>query len=204
MTSPYINTQLTTSVSIDPVQMDNEIYIYLKRNLEAKILNKCYKEYGFVVDIFKILDYSDAVIPAENYTASARFGIKFSCKLCRPISNTQIIAKINRANRMLITANNGPISIIITNSRKNDEIFFFDNAGNLRYKKDNESFIIKSNDFVKVKLLTANFKDKDEKINAIGFLEDMATDKEVELFSQDLFDKGDDSALVSYANYIKQ
>ena len=57
MISPYINTKLYTHVSLLPNQMDNKLYINLKKNLENKVARRCFKDKGYIMDIYKILDY---------------------------------------------------------------------------------------------------------------------------------------------------
>ena len=53
MLSPYINTKLTTSVLLHPYQMDNKIYINLKKNLEKKIVGSCFSKYGYIVKLIR-------------------------------------------------------------------------------------------------------------------------------------------------------
>src|SRR5437016_615733 len=120
--SPYINSILLTSVMLNPYQMDNKIYINLKKNLENKVNGKCFSKYGYVVKVIEILAYKDGVIEAENTQSSALFDLNFSCKLCCPLKNTQIVCKIDRVNKLLITAVNGPIIIVITHDRINSNI----------------------------------------------------------------------------------
>lgn len=135
MTSPYINTKIYSSVILFPHQMNNKVYINLKQNLERKIVGRCLLNYGFVVKVIEILSYKDGVIEAENTDASALFDVVFSCRLCIPLKNTQIVCQIERVNKLLITAINGPILVIVTNNRINDKVFFKDNNNNIRYKK---------------------------------------------------------------------
>ena len=199
MSSPYINTKLKTSILLHPYQMDNKVYINLKSNLERKIVGKCYSKYGFVVKVIEILNYKEGVIEAENTDSSALFELEFSTRICLPLKDTQIICKVDRVNKLLITAVNGPIVVIITNDRINDKVFFKDNNNNVRYKIDNKSDILKSNDMIKVTLRTIQFYDSDEKIKAIGFLDDIADVGEKKMFFDDEYK---DSSFVDYNNYI--
>src|SRR5207302_6611862 len=124
ITGPYITTVLSTSVMLNPRQLDNSIYINLKKNLIEKIEGKCYKNYGFVTKIYKILEYSEGVIVPENPMAGVLFNVKFTCRLCNPLKNTEIVCKIQKMKGMLINAINGPITVIITMDRLNDKIFY--------------------------------------------------------------------------------
>ena len=187
MSSPYINTELSSYVSLHPNQMDNKIYLSLKKNLENKVAKRCFKDKGYIMEIYKLLEYKDGVIEAENPSGSAIFDVKFSCRLCVPLKNKEFIYKVNQVNKLLMTASNGPILVIITNDRINDKVFFLDNNNNLRYKKGDKSHILEPNEFVKVTLLSTTFNNGDDKIKAIGYLNDMATDKDIEPFYTDLY-----------------
>jgi len=203
MTSPYINTKLFTTISLRPDQLDNKIYLNLKKNLEDKIVSKCYKDYGYIVDIFQILNYKDGIIEAENLAASVTFDVEFSCRLCRPLRKKQIICQVNRVNKVLVTTENGPILVIITSDRINDKIFFSDNNNVLRYRKNDTSYILKPKEFVKVTILSIIFNHGDVKIKAMGFLDDVVDqEKDIENFYQDLYRK--DKEISDYRKYIEE
>ena len=203
MSSPYINTKLKTRISLLPDQLDNKIYINLKRNLERNILNKCFRSYGFVSEIYEIIKYESGLVEPENLMASAIFNIEFSCRLCRPIKNTKIICQINRVNKVLITAENGPILVIITNDRINDKVFFTDNNNNIRYKKDDTSHILKANDFVIITILSIMFNNGDDKIKAIGMLDNIASEKDTEKFYSDLYNKDGDTVVENISQFVE-
>lgn len=198
MEGPYINTKLSTTVSLRPDQMDNKVYINLKRNLEEKINSRCYKDYGYISNIYEILEYKDGVIEAENLMGSAVFDVSFSCRLCKPLKNHIVVAKIKRVNKVLITAENGPILIIITNDRVDSDVFFTDNNNNIRYKKDGSSEMLKSGDYVKITIRSVVFNDQDTKIKAMGYLENIATDKEIKQHFEDMYSSDE---LVDYDQY---
>lgn len=200
MTSPYINTKLSTSVLLHPYQMNNDIYINLKQNLEKKVSGKCFSKYGYIVKVIEILEYKDGVIEAENTESSALFDLTFSCRLCAPIRNTEIICEIDRINKQLITATNGPILIVITNDRINKDIFFKDNNNNIRWKKGEQTDILKQKDFIKVTLQTLQFYDGDEKIKGIGFVNDIATEDEQKKFYADQYKEV--TEFVDFEEYI--
>ena len=187
MTSPYVNTVLSKTVPLHPYQMNNKIYLNLKNNLERSIVGKCYSKYGFIVKIIKIEKVNEGVIEAENTDASAFFDLSFSCRICLPLKDTQIICQIDKVNKVLITAVNGPILVIITNDRINDKVFFKDNNNNIRYKKEDQSDILKSQDFIKVTLETIRFHNGDEKIKAIGYMDDIASESDQKKFYEDQY-----------------
>ncbi|CAH6421407.1 DNA-directed RNA polymerase [uncultured virus] len=191
--------------------MDNKLYLNLKRNLEGKLLKRCFKHYGFISDIFQIINYQDGEIQSENITASATFKLEFSCRLCKPLVNQKIICQINQVNKVLITAANGPIIIIITNDRINDNNFFTDNNNNVRYKNTDGSQILRPKEFIKVSIIAVVFNHGDEKIKAMGFLDSMANDEEIKKYYQDMYinqmdleETGNENdQLIDYQDYVK-
>jgi len=186
MTSPYINTKLYTRVLVQPNQLNNEIYRNLKHNLIKKIANKCYKDYGYIQQIYEITRYKDANIPAENSKSPAYYNVDFSCKLCIPIVNRQIICKIISTSDLFLTASNGPILVVITNDRKNNDIFFTDGNNRLRRKLPNKrSEILRPGDIIKITVQSRIFSDGDNKIKVIGFINDMATKDEIVQFENE-------------------
>lgn len=190
--SPFINTVIQNSTILHPYQMNNSVYRSLKTNLERKLVGKCFSNYGYIVKIIEILSYKDGVIEAENTESSALFDLTFSCRICAPLKNTQIICEIDRVNKLLITAVNGPILIVITNDRTNSKVFFKDNNNNIRYKKEGQSLMLQPHDFIKVTLQTIQFFDGDEKIKAIGFMEDIADESEKKKYYEDQYVESND------------
>ena len=187
---------------LHPHQMNNKVYINLKKNLEDKILNRCFSKYGYIIKIIEILGYNDGIIECENPQSAALFDISFSCRLCAPLKNMQIICKIDRVNKLLVTAINGPILVVITNDRINNEIFFKDNNNNIRYKKEGLSNILMPEDFIRVTLQSIKFFDGDEKIKAIGFIDDMATEPDKQKFYSETYNT-ESAPVLDYEKYIE-
>jgi DNA-directed RNA polymerase subunit E'/Rpb7 len=181
--SPYINTTLITPVMIQPNQMDNKLYTNIKYNLIRKLEGKCYLTYGYINKINKIEDISEGVVEAEDATCSIKFVVKFNCKLCYPIKNKYLICKIDRMNKTLISAINGPIKVIITPDKINKDIFYPDGDRNIRIKE--KSKLIEPELYVKVLILQSTFSNYDTSIIAIGNLHDIATDDEIAMYNKD-------------------
>ena len=181
--SPYINTTLISPVMLYPNQMDNKIYLHLKSNLNNKLVGKCYQNFGYIMTIYKIEDISEGVIEAEDPSCSAKMVVKFSCRLCIPPKNKYLICKIDRMNKALISAINGPIKVIITQDKINKEQFFTDTDRNIRIKKG--SAVLSPDMFVKVLILSSTFGNYDTSILSIGLLHDLATEDEITLFKND-------------------
>ncbi len=179
--SPYIITELTAAITLEPHQFDNHIYKHLKDNLIKRFQGKCFKDYGFITKIYDIVKKSDGYIVAENPKSSATFYVTFTCKLCFPLLKKHIICKIEKANKQILRLINGPINILVTSDRINKNIFFVDNNGDLKAKKNNNKDIvpIEIGTYVKVLIEHRQFNDDDRIIIAIGIIEDIATDDEI-------------------------
>lgn len=189
MTSPYKNRILHTTVTIHPHQMENKLYLNLKQNLVKKVEGKCFGSYGYVMDVIEILDKEDGEVPAENFDASAIYGVTFSCRLCAPVKNIQIICQIEMITRAIMRLKNGPITVVVMSDRINNSIFTYDIYGNLRYKEDKNYKNLAKNDFVKVTIVSLMFNDGDDKIIALGYLNNIADKKDIETFYKDLYRK---------------
>lgn len=175
--NPFNKTILSTPIMISPDQMDNKMYIHLKSNLINKLENKCYENYGYVDKIYNIEDISDGIIEPEDPSCSAKIQVKFSCKLYLPIIGKELICKIDRMNKALIMGINGPIKVIITADKINKDNFFPDINRNIRVKGTSE--IVVPNMYIRVLVISKSFSNYDKNILVIGFLQAMATEKEI-------------------------
>lgn len=178
--NPYKKTILTTPIMILPDQMDNKMYIHLKSNLVNKLEGKCYENYGYIDKIYNIEEISDGIIEPEDPSCSAKMDVKFTCNLFLPIVGKEIICKIDRMNKALIMGINGPIKVIITSDKINKENFFPDINRNIRIKETSE--IVVPNMYLRVQVISRSFSNYDKNILVIGFLQNIATQKEIDEF----------------------
>jgi len=210
MNTPYINTKLDTVITITPSQMGNNLYINIKQNLEKKLKGKCFKDYGYIDEIYNIVEYNGGYIEAEDLSASAKFNVTFACRLCRPLKMKKIICRVNKVNKSLMTLTNGPILAIVTIDRINDNNFFIDSNRNVRYKNinnirknnnSNVSPIVKSGELAKVVISAIKFNNGGNIIKVIGILDDLANDNEIELYEKEDHKFNIDTK--EYNNYIE-
>lgn len=178
--SPYINTTLVCPIMLFPNQMDNKMYLHIKDNLINKLVGRCYKNYGFIKEIYKIDEISDGVIEPEDPTCSSKFTVKFTCRLCIPIKNKEIIFKIDRMNKALISGVNGPLQAIITPDKINKDKFYPDNNRNIRIRGTSD--VLVPDMYIRVLVLSSSFSDYERTILVIGFLQDIASKEEYENF----------------------
>ena len=179
ISTPYLDSELYSRILIRPQQINNDIYINLKNNLKKKVEKKCNK-YGFITKIYKILDFSEGEVVPENFDSSIVFNVKFSCRICLPVSDTNIICKVDLLNKSLIKASNGPIVCIIGINYINENNFTLNNKGDILSVNKNE--VLKAGDYIIVKIKGTNFFPGDERIVILGGLESLPTDEEVKIY----------------------
>ena len=197
MSSPYINTYLNTTVRIQPNQMDNNIRKHIKNSIEREHLNKCFLDYGYLNKIHEIYPDYDAEIVAEDPMACALFNVRVSCTLCRPILNSSIICKAVGITPPIIYLVNGPLDIIIKTSQNlNKNTFVFNQRLNRWTAKKDENLntgtsadtdtdakkkfvLLEEGMYLKVKILNKKIIDKSDRILCTGYLEAIASEKEI-------------------------
>lgn len=203
MSGPYITTLLSTTVNLNPRQMDNKIYKNLKDNLIKKVEGKCYRNFGFISKIYDIKEYSEGVLIPENPMAAATFAVKFTCRLCNPLRKKQIVCKVAKINNMFINAQNGPITMIITMNRINNDVFYQEQkTGKLMAKHNGKTTEITPSSYIIATIESRTFNDMDSIIMAIGELNRLATDEEInDSFKQEYNVNND---LTDYNEYIQR
>jgi len=202
MTAPYFNTNLYTTVSLHPSQMDNDIYKHLKNNLIRKLQGKCYKSYGYIIKIYKIEERSEGKLIAEDNSASASYEVKFSCKLCKPLKNTLIICEIIQINKSIIYLKNGPIHVFILDNggNVNQNNFIYDERKNVLLANvgNNKGVPVVIGTFVKVKVIDT--KIETQRIIVLGTMESLASKKESD---ESIVMRERDDEFINYDEYVK-
>lgn len=201
MTSPYINTYLYSTVPLAPYQMQNDLYLNLKDNLKNHVEGRCYLDYGYLDKVYKIMESKSGVIDAENIHSTAMYDVKFSCKLCCPVVNQQLVCKVDNVSKVLITATNGPIMAIIPINRVNSNVFYTDRNNRIRYRTDKDSDMLKKGDFVKLTTINIIFHDRDTKIKTVAFLDDIASEDDIKAYYDDIYDN--EKPFVNVGEYRK-
>jgi DNA-directed RNA polymerase subunit E'/Rpb7 len=203
MTSPYFNTYLTTEIVLHPSQMNNDIYKHLKNNLIERFQDKCFQHYGYITKIYNIEERKGGNVIAEDPTASAKYVVKFSCRLCKPLRNSVIVCEILGINKAIIHLRNGPINVVVLESNLNSNNFIFDEKRNIFLAKDENDKIglpILKGSYVKVKILNIQIEDKSLRILVSGSLEMLASKEEIERMILDR--ENDHNEFVDYDSYI--
>ena len=169
--------------------------------LKKKVEKKCNKN-GFVDEVYKIVEFEDGEMYPENLSGSVMFDVKYHCKLCIPIENTIIIAKVVIINQELIIVTNGPLFIFIPKDNIDNNIWNISDNDLVSKKTNNK---LKVNDFVKVTIANKKINKDDWQIKAIGVLNGIADKKEIEKYYghiEELEDKDDDIDKENDDNFI--
>jgi DNA-directed RNA polymerase subunit E'/Rpb7 len=185
--SPYIDTTQFADIPIYPFQLNNDLYIHLKKNLKDAFLGKCNK-YGYVQHIYKIKNYEEGKSNPSNTSGSVVFQVTYECSLCNPGIGDKIVGEIASITKPFIIATNGPIKICIPVPKNiNTSNFFVDNNGTLRYKTSDEkkSLIVKKKDFVICKIINKDLFVNNNEIMTIGVIERIASEEETKKFFDD-------------------
>jgi len=203
MNNPYITTYLNTTARILPSQMDNNIRKHIKSNVEKEHLNKCFLDYGFINKINEIqVDYDADIVP-EDPMACALFKVKFLCTLCRPLVSSTIVGKAQGITPIMIYIVCGPLDIIVkTSTNINKDIFVFNPKLNTWTAKfSQQMMILKEGTHLKVKILNKKIIDKTNRILCTGYLENLASEKEIE---QSIKDSFMGSSYTSFDEYLEK
>ena len=190
---------LKTKVILRPDQMNNDLYLNLKSNLIDNVEGKC-MSYGFVIKVYKILEYSNCIIDPEDFSGNVVYNIKYLAKICISLVNTIIVGKIFRIsdNEPIIIVRFGNIQNIIISKVENyinlNNFTIINN--NIIYKNTGKKLSI--NDNVKVLINSVKIINYNNLIMSIGFLNDIPSEQEVTSFG---YTDNDDDNIIN--NNIK-
>lgn len=177
LVSPYRNIKQYTRISVEPYHMNSDIRNNMKIILKKKVEKRCNKN-GFVDEVYRILEYSDGMMPPENLNGSAIYNITYHCKLCIPVENTIIIGQVRVINQELVVAVNGPIMIFIPKENVDINVWDIPDGYLNKLKKKKLS----SGDYIKVQIVDKRVNQNDSQIKSIGKLLDFATEDEVDKY----------------------
>ena len=178
LVSPYRNIKQYTRILVEPYHMNSDIRNNMKIILKKKVEKKCNKN-GYIDEVYRILEYSDGMMPVENLNGGAIYNITYHCKICIPIENTIIIGQVKVINQELVVAVNGPIMIFIPKENVDTNIWDI-SEGYLHRKVKGKKLL--SGDYVKIQILDKRINQNDGQIKAMGKLLDIASDDETNTY----------------------
>lgn len=175
--SPYKNTIQHTTIQVLPHHMNSDILSNMELILKQKVENKCNK-YGYIDKVHTIEKYHEGNLITENFIGAANYKIDYQCRMCLPIENTMIVAKIHNINSELVILSNGPIILFVPKENINTNIWSITN--NITHIKKDK--ILKIDDYVKVIIDKIKINQNDTQIKSIGILNDFAKTSEKETY----------------------
>ena len=188
LVDPYVTLKLNNNLDIEPKYFNEYLYDNLKLLLSTKLKNKCI-EHGYVMDIQQITNYSNGYINPNRFDGAATYSIKYNATVCVPIVGTIIVASIHKRydNADFMLAISGPMYIIIKKrlSDINNAKFSLDNNGSIYYKiNDIVQKNMKLDIGYKIKILVKEkkFYNTDDNIKIMGYLQDIASNEEIEKY----------------------
>lgn len=189
LNKPYYDIEQKELILVKPEQMNSDILLNMKINLKEKIEGKCNK-YGYVDKVYKILEYSNGLLTAENLSGGAVYNVKYHCRMFSPLENTSVIGEIILLNPELIIVMNGPIRIFIPRESINTETI--DLNRNFMVKKEKK--VLELNQKVIVTIKHKKINPKDKNIKCIGYLFDVASEKQI----KEYYDDGDEKVETNF------
>lgn len=175
--NPYYDIEQYERVMLKPEQMNSDILLNLKINLREKVEHKCNKN-GYIDQVYKILQYKDGLLTAENLSGGAVYPVKYHCRIYAPLENTKILGEVTLINRDLIVAINGPIRIFILRNEINSSVFDVVNDYQLKDKKGK----LKLNDKVVITIKNRRINPGDKTIKCMGYLCDIASESQIKKY----------------------
>ena len=177
LVSPYRNIKQYCRISIEPYHMNSDIKNNMKTVLKNKVEKKCNK-FGYVDEVYRILEYSDGMMPVENLNGGAIYNIMYHCKLCVPVENTILIGEVKLINMEVVAAINGPIMFFLP--KEHVDATIWDMPEGYMNKQEHRKLLV--GDYVKIQVLNKRINMNDNNIRAIGKLLDFATSDEIEKY----------------------
>ena len=188
LVNPYIMCEMKKRVSLQPYQMNFNLYNNLKTNLIKAVERKC-NDIGYVVKVYKITNYKTGVLDSENFSGNAIYALTYVANVCKPIEKTQIIVKIempsdnnivNLKTLKAIKAVNGPIDCVILSNLIDTDNFMINGDGTVTCKRSEAP--LQNHDYVKITIQNLNINAGMNNIVMIGYMNDVATEEEVEMY----------------------
>jgi DNA-directed RNA polymerase subunit E'/Rpb7 len=183
MNGPYFITTLEADIRLHPRDMNNNIVDNIKNNLIKKHVNKCFKDYGYIDKIYNIYDdIKGGIIRAEDNTSSSVHTVKFRCRICKPINNSLIYAKITGINNVIIMAENGPIKFFIDSSNINKNNIKYIRSAYYPVNSNGAIInqVIQKGTYVMVRVMSKKIVKNKSIIIAISTLESVVSDNDVQ------------------------
>lgn len=138
----YYDTLLTTTINIEPAELNNHILANVFNKLKKTYTNKNDQNMSIIIDIQNIItkDTNHMQIIKKDLTACVRTEVQFYCRCCKIIKNCFIEATCEQINNAFYKFKEGPILIIIELKLEINETY---NSNNFEILKNSFTLIDK-------------------------------------------------------------
>ena len=131
---------IKNSVIVEPQYLDQNLPSHLEKKIKENFIGKCFKDYGYIIDIIKILNYKSRITAADSTIV---FDLEFEIKSIFPEAgkkyktvsfiNTFVFEQFKGSLFNLFEVNNNNIQssvqIFVTNGNKNKDELSFPDCG---------------------------------------------------------------------------
>lgn len=178
-------TTLKSVVVVKPEQLNNDLYMNIKDNLEKRLLGKVFRNYGLIEKIYGINKIGEGKIHQEDNNCNVYFDVDFNCRIIRPTNGNIIIAKIDSISPEYIVLSSGEIKIIVKNKHIGNK-FILDNIKGI-YQNKETGKVIDVGDYFKVEINKYQMVNKEKIIYVSGSIIEEATNEEVEKYYDSVY-----------------
>lgn len=179
--SLYYQTQLETSVSLLPEQIDGNIDDHILQNLKTKVEGKS-SENGIEVRVNRLIGYNYGMIDKSNFMGTTVYKAQYECLLCSPVKDLEIVCIIDNIVKGFLIGRNGPVIVAIQSN--NIDMQQFEISGNQIIHKKTKK-VIEKEDYVKVSVISINNNLGEKNIITMCKLIGFANDTDIKRYNEE-------------------
>jgi DNA-directed RNA polymerase subunit E'/Rpb7 len=193
--SVYKDIELELSCSIKAHEL-SKYKTHLLNNLKKIYENKCYSDRGYISNIYSIKSVPRGYLINEDFSANIHYKITCYCSIWRPIINKIIPCTVKAINaKKLMYVEYGPmhIYIVLEAGYYNKTNFIVDEYKDILYAKVDKSdenkvygVPIVEKSYVNVKILRYQIPENRQDIFALGFLDSLANETDIQMYNTSL------------------
>ena len=176
--NPFMSHEYQIIVKLHPHQMNSDLYMHLKHNIEKRVVGKC-NNVGLITKVEKLLKYDDNEINIEDFSADAEYSVDYVATICIPMKDTEVILQVKKTicelGNYLISASNGALTCVL--AVKNNTHFL--SMKNSKVYISNYDKYLEIGDFIKVLIINKRSDPGDHVIQIIGKIVDLSSEDEV-------------------------
>lgn len=177
----YYLTQLKTTVSLLPEQINYSLESHLLTNLKSKLEGKTIDN-GIVMRIYRLIEYNNGLIDKINFMGIVVFTVVYECLLCAPIKDLEIVCLVENDIKGYLIARNGPVVVAIRHNNVDLNRFEINNS-TIVHKQT--TITVSKGSYLKVTIISINKNAGEKTILTACRLNNIATEEEIASFNND-------------------